>query len=460
MQNPLINIVYLISSALVILGIKRLGHPDTARSGNLFSTLAIFLAVAVTLLNKEIVTFNTIFIGAAIGGAIGLTFARMVKMTEMPEMIAMLNGFGSISSALIGITEFYRTFPNPSGFDVTAIVLSAIVGASTFSGSIIAFAKLRELMTGKAILYKFQHPLNLLMFLAIVGFSIYLPYHPDSNFSFIMINVLSLILGITLVLPIGGADMPVVIALHNSYSGIAVVVTGFLFSNNVLIIVGSIVGSSGMILTYIMCKGMNRSVINVMFGAVATDNTPRATDGQPVRRSAVKEYSIEDAITVLQNCRSLIVVPGYGLAAAQAQHAVRELGDLLEERGVSVKYAIHPVAGRMPGHMNVLLAEANVPYPQLYDMDDINDEFSKTDVSLVIGANDVVNPAAKNSPSSPIYGMPILDVESTKTVIVLKRSMNPGFAGIENELFERPNTMMVFGDAKKTVNEFIKGIKE
>jgi NAD(P) transhydrogenase subunit beta len=459
MQNPLINIVYLISSALVILGIKRLGHPDTARSGNLFSTLAIFLAVTVTLLNKEIVTFNTIFIGAVIGGSIGLMFARMVKMTEMPEMVAMLNGFGSISSALIGITEFYRTFPNPNGFDVTAIVLSAIVGASTFSGSIIAFAKLRELMTGKAILYKFQHPLNLLMFLAIVGFSIYLPNHPDSNFSFIMISILSLILGITLVLPIGGADMPVVIALHNSYSGIAVVVTGFLFNNNVLIIVGSIVGSSGMILTYIMCKGMNRSVINVMFGAVAQEQKAASTGGRGPR-GAVKEFSIEDAITVLQNCRSLIVVPGYGLAAAQAQHAVRELGDLLEERGVTVKYAIHPVAGRMPGHMNVLLAEANVPYPQLFDMDDINEEFSKTDVSLVIGANDVVNPAAKTNPSSPIYGMPILDVESTKTIIVLKRSMNPGFAGIENELFERPNTMMIFGDAKKTVNEFIKGIKE
>ncbi|MBI1824521.1 MAG: NAD(P)(+) transhydrogenase (Re/Si-specific) subunit beta [Nitrospirae bacterium] len=460
MQSQIINIVYLISSALVILGIKRLGHPDTARSGNLFSTLAIFLAVTVTLLNKEIVTFNTILIGAVIGGGIGLMFARMVKMTEMPEMVAMLNGFGSISSAMIGITEFYRTFPNQNGFDVTAIVLSAIVGTSTFSGSIIAFAKLRELMTGKAILYKFQHPLNLLMFLGIVGYSIYLPYQPDSNFSFIMINVLSLILGITLVLPIGGADMPVVISLHNSYSGIAVVVTGFLFNNNVLIIVGSIVGSSGMILTYIMCKGMNRSVINVMFGAMAQKQKAAASGATGGPRGAVKEFSIEDAVTVLQNCRSLIVVPGYGLAAAQAQHAVRELGDLLEERGVTVKYAIHPVAGRMPGHMNVLLAEANVPYPQLYDMDDINEEFSKCDVSLVIGANDVVNPAAKTNPASPIYGMPILDVESTKTIIVLKRSMNPGFAGIENELFERPNTMMVFGDAKKTVNEFIKGIKE
>ncbi|MBI1821028.1 MAG: NAD(P)(+) transhydrogenase (Re/Si-specific) subunit beta [Nitrospirae bacterium] len=460
MVNHLIDIVYLISSVLVIIGIKRLNSPDTARSGNLFSTLAIFLAVVVTLLNKEIVQFHTILIGAAIGGTIGVIFARMVKMTEMPEMIAMLNGFGSISSALIGITEFYRTFPNSDGFSVTAIILSAIVGASTFSGSIIAFAKLREVMTGKAILYRFQHPLNLLMFLAIVGFSIYLPFQPDSNSSFIMINVLALVLGITLVLPIGGADMPVVIALHNSYSGVAVLVTGFLFNNNVLIIIGSLVGSSGMILTYVMCKGMNRSVINVMFGAVATENKSASSNGKPARRSVVKEYSIEDAITVLQNCRSLIVVPGYGLAAAQAQHAVRELVDLLEERGVSVKYAIHPVAGRMPGHMNVLLAEANVPYPQLYDMDDINDEFAKTDVALVIGANDVVNPAAKNTPESPIYGMPILDVESTKAVIVLKRSMNPGFAGIENELFERPNTMMVFGDARKTVNEFIKGIKE
>ena len=323
MVNHLIDIVYLISSILVILGIKRLNSPDTARSGNLLSTLAIFLAVVVTLLNKEIVQFQTILIGVAIGGAIGVIFARMVKMTEMPEMIAMLNGFGSISSALIGITEFYRTFPNPDGFSVTAIVLSAIVGASTFSGSIIAFAKLREVMTGKAILYRFQHPLNLLMFLGIIGFSVYLPFQPDSNSSFIMINLLALILGITLVLPIGGADMPVVIALHNSYSGIAVVVTGFLFNNNVLIVVGSIVGSSGMILTYIMCKGMNRSVINVMFGAVATEDKSASSNGKPGRRSVVKEYSIEDAITVLQNCRSLIVVPGYGLAAAQAQHAVR-----------------------------------------------------------------------------------------------------------------------------------------
>ncbi|HXN07323.1 MAG TPA: NAD(P)(+) transhydrogenase (Re/Si-specific) subunit beta [Nitrospiria bacterium] len=458
MENHLIDIVYLLSSVLVILGLKKLNSPDTARMGNIFSSIAILMAVAVTLLNREIVQFHTIIIGALIGGAIGAVFAKTIKMTEMPEMVAMLNGFGSISSALIGITEFYRTYPNPDGFSMTAIVLSAIVGASTFSGSIIAYAKLHEMMSGKPILYKFQNPLNLLIFLAIVGLSIYLPYRPESNMTFILINILSLIIGITLVLPIGGADMPVVIALHNSYSGVAVLVTGFLFSNNVLIIVGSLVGSSGMILTYIMCKGMNRSVLNVMFGAVAQQAKAGASGGG--KRGLIREFSIEDAVTVLQNSQSLIIVPGYGLAAAQAQHAVRELGDLLEERGVSVKYAIHPVAGRMPGHMNVLLAEANVPYPQLYDMDDINDEFKKTDVALVIGANDVVNPAAKNSPESPIYGMPILDVESTKTVIVLKRSMNPGFAGIENELFERPNTVMVFGDAKKTVNEFIKGMKD
>jgi H+-translocating NAD(P) transhydrogenase subunit beta len=386
-----------------------------------------------------------------------------VKMTAMPQMVALFNGLGGGACALVAAAEYIRQASDlgqPATFDVSfTILLSVLIGSVTFSGSMVAFGKLQELVTGRAVTYPLQKTANALLFAGILGLAIYLLVNPPDPAVFAVLAAAALVLGVLLVIPIGGADMPVVIALLNSYSGLAAASTGFVLHNHVLIISGALVGASGLILTRIMCRAMNRSLTNVLFGAfgqapaaaagVAGDGTPRT----------VRDISAEDAAILMGYARSLIIVPGYGMAVAQAQHNVRELGALLEARGVEVKYAIHPVAGRMPGHMNVLLAEANVPYPQLVEMDRINPEFPRTDVAVVIGANDVVNPAARTDPSSPIHGMPILEVEYAKTVIVLKRSMNPGFAGIENALFYHDNTRMLFGDARKSLTELVQTVK-
>ncbi len=460
MPATLVELSYLVAAVLFILGLKRLSSPATARQGNLLSGLGMLLAIIVTLFNREILSFPIIIAGLVVGSGIGLWMARTVKMTSMPQMVALLNGFGGAASLLVGGAEFLKSQlagqPLPPDTDIT-IQLSLLIGAVTFTGSLIAFAKLQELMRGQAITFPLQKAVNALIFLGIAGLATYQVATAGSIlWPFYTVIGLSLLLGILVVIPIGGADMPVVISLLNSYSGIAAAMTGFVIQNHVLIIAGALVGSSGIILSQIMCRAMNRSLTNVLFGAFG------ATAGGPKKSAeglTVRQVTAEDAAVQLAYARLVIVVPGYGLAVAQAQHQVRELADLIEKRGGEVKYAIHPVAGRMPGHMNVLLAEANVPYDKLYDMDEINSEFDRADVALVIGANDVVNPAARSDPGSPIYGMPILDVDHAQSIIVMKRSMNPGFAGIENELFYNPKTSMLFGDAKASLTKLVSEVK-
>ena len=455
------DVVYLISAVLFIVGIKMLSSPESAALGNYLSALAMVLAVGVTLLQGGITDFRWIAIGMAIGAIIGFAASRLVKMTAMPQMVAIYNGLGGAASALVAISEFLRLQGQLAPFLTIVILLSLFVGTLTLSGSLVAFAKLQELVSGQPVVFPLQHPINLLGILGALGCGVWLVFHPGGMEYFWIVAGVALVLGVLVVIPIGGADMPVVIALLNSYSGIAVSLTGFVLENNVLIISGSLVGASGIFLTTEMCKAMNRSIWNVLFGGfgLTAEGAPAPATEIP-GGGAVKSYSVEDAVTIMENSSSVVFVPGYGMAAARAQHQVRELGDALEARGIDVKYAIHPVAGRMPGHMNVLLAEANVPYDLLKDMDEINDEFKHTDVALVIGANDVVNPAANEDPSSPIYGMPILNVEQSRHVMVLKRSMNPGFAGIENMLFYRENTLMVFGDARATLSKMVDAISQ
>lgn len=468
------DVIYLISVVFFILGLKRLGSPRTARSGNIMSSFGMFLAIAITLLDREIISYEIIAIAVVVGALIGVVMAKKVEMTSMPEMVALFNGFGGIASALVAFAEYYdQTAPLKetlltgaagvahAGFEGNLVVyitlmLSVLVGLVTFSGSFIAFAKLAEIMNTKPMLFFGQQALNAIMFIGAVVLAVMLYQDPAHETLFWSVAGISLILGITLTIPIGGADMPVVVSLLNSYSGIAVSMTGFVLGNNALVIVGSLVGASGIILTMIMCRGMNRSLANVIFGgfgAVADDG------GEGGPQGTVRSMTPEEAGMVLDMAESVIIVPGYGMAVSQAQHAVKEFTDLLDERGIDVKFAIHPVAGRMPGHMNVLLAEAGIDYEKLYDME-INNHFPHADVAIVIGANDVVNPGAKTNKSSPIYGMPVLDVELSRQVFVLKRSMKPGFAGIENELFFKENTTMVFGDAKKTIEGFTMALEE
>jgi len=452
---------YLVASAFFIVGLKWLGSPATAPAGNRLSAWGMLLAIVVTLLDARLASWVEVVVGMLVGSGLGLWMARTVQMTSMPQMVALLNGFGGAASLLVGGAEFLKAelagevIPTETG---VTIQLSILIGAVTLSGSLVAWAKLQEVMTGKPITYPLQKALNAGLFLAVVGLGAYQVMTPESFLGpFYAVIGISLLLGVLLVIPIGGADMPVVISLLNSYSGIAAAMTGFVIDNHVLIIAGALVGSSGIILTRIMCKAMNRSLANVLFGAFGG-----ATAGGAAKSSAgltVRSVTPEDAAVQLAYARNVIVVPGYGLAVAQAQHVVRELAELIEKNGGAVKYAIHPVAGRMPGHMNVLLAEANVPYDRLYDMDQINDQFEQADVALVIGANDVVNPAARSDTASPIYGMPILDVDKAKAVIVLKRGMNPGFAGIENELFYHPRTAMLFGDAKASLTRLVTEVK-
>ena len=470
MTEGLVNIAYLVAAILFIAGLKRLSSPVTARRGNLTAAGGMLLAVVVTIINPNVSREDLplIFGGIVLGSGIGIYLARTTKMTAMPQMVALLNGFGGGASALVAAGEFTRLLGQESTPGSGALVstevsigvqLSTLIGGVTFSGSFIAFAKLQELMSGRPLTYSMQKLGNLLLVLVVIGLGSYLVLAPDNLGLFLLLVLLCLTIGVLFVIPIGGADMPVVISLLNSGSGVAAAFTGFVINNYCLIISGALVGASGLILTQIMCKAMNRSLANVLFGAFGAAHQVAGKAGAQGERS-VRETTAEDAALLLGYARLVIVAPGYGLAVAQAQHQVRELAALLEERGVDVKYAIHPVAGRMPGHMNVLLAEADVPYPQLYDMDRINPEFPRADVVMVIGANDVVNPAARSDPASPIYGMPILDVDKAATVIVMKRSMNPGFAGIENELFYSSKTQMLFGDAKASLSKLVEQVKD
>ena len=458
MQNLVIPIIYLISAVFFILGLKQLSHPRTAPKGNRTASIGMLLAIVATLLNNQILDFQSIFIAILIGSAIGAILAKRVEMTSMPQLVALFNGFGGAASLLVATAEFYRADLLPI-FIFFIITLSILIGSVTFSGSFIAFLKLQGIMRGSPVQFKGQHIFNGLLVLLIIFSSVYGHLNPlQTNNMFLITIGVSLLLGILFVIPIGGADMPVVISLLNSFSGLAACATGFVIQNDALIISGSLVGASGIILTDIMCKGMNRTIWNVLFAGVgSTDVNIDSAQLDPMK--SIKSYEPEDTVVIFENAKQVVIVPGYGLAVAQAQHMVHELQKLLEQKGVSVKYAIHPVAGRMPGHMNVLLAEANVPYDSLYDLDQINPEFEETDVTLVIGANDVVNPAARHDTNSPIFGMPILDVDKSQTVFVLKRSMNPGFAGIENELFYKDNTIMIFGDAKDTVSKLVSELK-
>ncbi len=459
----MLNLLYLLAAVAFILGLKMLSSPRTAVPGNLLAAAGMLVAVVATLLVGGVVDLPIVLAGIAVGALVGALLAAFTPMTAMPEMVALLNGFGGAASALVAGAEMLRVHGvEDESFalvPVIAIAASLLIGAVTFSGSMVAFLRLREwLIGGRATVFPGQHLLNLALFLAALAAAVAFARDPRPGGAVFALVAIALVLGVLLVIPIGGADMPVVICLLNSYSGIAAATTGFVINNNGLIISGSLVGASGIILTNIMCKAMNRSFTNVLFGGFGAAVAAGA-GGAKGAAAPVRSGDAEEAAMILEAARSVVIAPGYGMAVAQAQHAVKELADELEKRGVDVKYAIHPVAGRMPGHMNVLLAEANVPYEQLYEMDQINPSFGETDVVLVIGANDVVNPAAKTDPGSPIYGMPVLDVEKARTVMVVKRSLNPGFAGIDNPLYYLPNTIMLFGDARKMAVALAQAVK-
>jgi len=452
MGMALIHVAYFVASVLFLLGLRDLTHPETARRGTTMAGLGMFIAVVGTLLHQDIVRYEWIIAGLILGTVIGIPMGLKIPMTKMPERIALSHSFGGLAVALVGVVEFYRHTGQMDVFHTSIIGFEVLLGAITFTGSLMAFGKLQELLPGRPITFPMQNVITVGTLLASIGLIVFLVLNPGQMGAFYLLLALSFLFGILLVLPIGGADMPVVICLLNSYAGLAASASGFALNNVVLIICGALDGGSGLVLSILMCKAMNRSFTNVLFGAFG-QIAPSVSAAAPAAETGGKVHSgtISEAAKIFKEAKSVIMVPGYGMAVAQAQHTVKELARLLEKNGATVKYAIHPVAGRMPGHMNVLLAEADIPYELLVDMDDINPEFKTTDVALVLGANDVVNPAAKTDPASPIYGMPILEVEQAKQVIVLKRSMNPGFAGIDNALFLRPNTMMVFGDAKQTL---------
>lgn len=461
LREVLIALSYMVASACFVIGLMWLQSPKRARAGNLLSALGMLLAISATLFVSGITDYSVIIMGIIIGSALGAVMARTVKMTAMPQMVGILNGFGGGASALVAAAEFFKYAADPSTLtlDVSiSIMLAMIVGAVTFSGSMIAAGKLQGIVNERPITYPSQNIINFLFFLTIVAAAVFLVMSFGHPWVFLYLTLAALVFGVLFTIPIGGADMPVVICFLNALSGVAAAMSGFVIKNNALIIAGSLVGASGIILTQIMCWAMNRPITNVLFGAfgaVATVSSGSAT----ATTKAVKPIQADEAAILLAYAQFVIIVPGYGMAVSQAQHAVRQLADELAKRGVTVKYAIHPVAGRMPGHMNVLLAEANVPYDQLYDMDQINDEFQNADVALIVGANDVVNPAARSDKNSPIYGMPILNADHAKQIIVLKRSMNPGFAGIENELFYNEKTRMLFGDAKESLTKLINEVK-
>ncbi|MDH5587579.1 MAG: NAD(P)(+) transhydrogenase (Re/Si-specific) subunit beta, partial [Nitrospirota bacterium] len=456
-MSALINIGYLVASVLFILGLKGLTHPRTAVRGNLLGAVGMLLAIVLTLTDQQIVSYEMIILGLIIGGAIGAALAIKIEMTSMPELVAVFNGFGGIASVLVAgaaLLENTLAAEIPLVQLTTAIAVSGLIGAVTFWGSLVAFGKLKGLISENAVLFGGQQIINAALAATALALSCWVVIDPANGWAYWLLVGVASALGILLVIPVGGADMPVVVALLNSYSGLAAAATGFVLSNNVLIITGSLVGASGIILTQIMCKAMNRSLTNVLFGVMAPagDGGPTADE---VYGGKVKSASPEEVALLFDAARRVSIIPGYGMAVSQAQHPVASLAALLESRGITVEYAVHPVAGRMPGHMNVLLAEADVPYESLKDMDESNLDMDQVDVALVIGANDVVNPLARTDPSSPIAGMPIIDVDKAKTVVIIKRSLSPGFAGIPNPLFSLDNSLMLFGDGKKAVLDII-----
>ncbi len=449
-MNPIyINLAYIVAAALFIFGLKMLASPATARRGNALSSIGMFVAIVVTLTSREIVSYEWIAAGAIVGAVIGAVASRLIAMTSMPEMVALFNGSGGAASLLVGWAALHGQ-QDVATFTAFVAFLSILIGGVTASGSIVAWGKLAEILPSRALVFAGQRFLNGLLLAAVIVAGTLFVMEPSTSSSvFWVVLGLALLLGVMVVIPIGGADMPVVISLLNSYSGLAACAAGFAIDNNILIVAGSLVGAAGIILTNIMCKAMNRSLANVLFSGFGAVKSAAKVEGE------VKPITAEDAYLILEASSSVTFVPGYGMAVAQAQHVVRELGDLLEENGAEVTYAIHPVAGRMPGHMNVLLAEASVPYDQLVEMEDINPRIDNIDVAVVIGANDVVNPSARTDPDSPIHGMPIIDVDRARTVFVLKRSMASGFAGVDNPLFFGTNTRMLFGDAKESISRIV-----
>ncbi|MDP3371511.1 MAG: NAD(P)(+) transhydrogenase (Re/Si-specific) subunit beta [Candidatus Paracaedibacteraceae bacterium] len=465
MSGSMSSFLYLVASVCFILGLKGLSSAATSRSGNLYAIFGMAIAILTTLLSPAVSHFQYILLAIMIGGSIGTFVAKKIKMTSLPQLVAAFHSLVGLAAVLVAAAAFY----SPQAFNIGTVQqikaaslfemsLGVIIGAITFTGSIVAFCKLQGLVSGKPLQFARQHTLNALLGASLVVLMLIFMV-TQSIFIFWTMTVVSLILGFLLILPIGGADMPVVVSMLNSYSGWAAAGIGFTLNNHVLIIVGALVGASGAILSYIMCKGMNRSIINVILGGFGGDSSVVSADGDAKEMRPVKASSPEDAAYMMHNAQTIIIVPGYGMAVAQAQHALREMGDILKQSNVKVRYAIHPVAGRMPGHMNVLLAEANVDYDDVLELEDINSDFSATDVVFVIGANDITNPAAKTDKTSPIYGMPILDVENARTVFFVKRSLATGYAGVDNDLFYRDNTMMVLGDAKKVCDDIIKTLK-
>ena len=462
MSENLTAISYLISAIFFILALKGLSHPESARNGNIMGIIGMVIAIFTTLFNPNVLSYQMIIIGILVGGAIGTYIALKIEMTALPQLVAAFHSLVGLAAVFVATSAFYS--PESYGIvnenneiltsSLIEMSIGVAIGAITFTGSIIAFMKLQGLVSGAPTTFFGQHFLNLIIFIALIILMILFTFDSSTNIFWIIVG-LSFLLGVLLIIPIGGADMPVVVSMLNSYSGWAAAGIGFTLSNHLLIIVGSLVGASGAILSYIMCKGMNRSFISVILGGFGVE------EGAAVNKNegkTVKTGSPDDAAFIMSNANSVIIVPGYGMAVAQAQHALREMCDILKKNGVTIKFAIHPVAGRMPGHMNVLLAEANVPYDEVFELEEINSEFSNADAAFVIGANDITNPAAKTDKSSPIYGMPILDVENAGTVLFVKRSMASGYAGVDNELFFRDNTMMLFSDAKKMVEDIIKGL--
>ncbi|MEK7660584.1 MAG: NAD(P)(+) transhydrogenase (Re/Si-specific) subunit beta [Pseudomonadota bacterium] len=466
MNASLAALCYLVSGVLFILALRGLSSPSSSRQGNLFGMVGMAIAIITTLLSVKLDSANIglILAGTLVGGGVGTYLARKIAMTSMPQLVAAFHSLVGMAAVLIAAAAIY----SPEAFHITGdggihtaslveIGLGVAIGAITFTGSVIAFAKLNGNMSGAPIILPARHLLNIALLLGIIGLvGMMIMTHGNATWAFWGVVALSLILGITLIIPIGGADMPVVVSMLNSYSGWAAAALGFTLENNALIITGALVGSSGAILSYIMCKAMNRSFISVILGGFGAADGAAATGVKETR--PVKQGAADDAAFIMKNAEKVIIVPGYGMAVAQAQHALKEMADKLKAEGVEVSYAIHPVAGRMPGHMNVLLAEAQVPYDEVFELEDINNEFGQADVAFVIGANDVTNPAAKTDPQSPIFGMPILDVDKAKTVLFIKRGMGSGYAGVENELFFRPNTMMLFGDAKKMTESIVKSL--
>jgi NAD(P) transhydrogenase subunit beta len=451
-SQSLVQLSYVVAAALFVLSLKWMSAPSTARRGVLAGELGMLIAIAGTLARPEVVNYKGIAIAFLIGSAVGVPLAYLMPMTAVPQRTAFSHACGALAAALIGTAEYYQHTPH--GFVMGAIVAETLLGFLTFTGSLMAFGKLQEILPQRPITYRFQNVINLGIFGAALALGVVLVISPEQHWIFPIFAILALAFGVLLIVPIGGADMPTVIALLNSYAGLSAAAMGFALNNDLLVIAGTLDGSSGFILSIIMCRAMNRSFTNVLFGAFGQVQKTAAHAGQRPVHSA----SAEDAAEILGSSQMVIVVPGYGMAVAQAQHKVRELYDMLTRRGVDVRFAIHPVAGRMPGHMNVLLAEADIPYDRLFEMDEINSDFGQADVALVIGANDVTNPAARNDPASPIFGMPILNVDKARTVMVIKRSMSPGFAGIDNDLYYMDKTLMLFGDAKSFLGDIVKAL--